>query len=50
MGYQVEEKETRECFTIKCKTGIEYIFAYTLEDAENICIERGLTIWRPLNK
>lgn len=44
MAYRVEEKETKECFTIVCTNSVEYVWAYTLEEAEQIVLDKGLGI------
>ena len=48
MGYQVEEKETRESFSVDIhyETEIvhEFVWAYTLDEAILICIDRGFDV------
>ena len=48
MGYQVEEKETKELIAVNIILGtkvfIEYIWAYTLEEAKEKAIYRGLIL------
>ena len=53
MGYQVEDKQTREQFAVEiyCSYGrqgieskTEYVWAYTLEEAEQILWDRGETV------
>lgn len=53
MSYLIEEKESREQFTIEVycsygREGIEsklvYLWAYSLEEAEQILLDRGETI------
>jgi len=48
MGYISEEKETRECFGILCKTSVdtskEYVWAYTLEEAKESLANMGFEI------
>lgn len=42
MGYKVDEKETRECFTVQCANDIiKYIWAYNIEEAKEICKGMG---------
>ena len=44
MGYQVEEKDSKEVFTIMCIGCTQYISAYTLEEAQQICLDKGYII------
>jgi len=48
MCYQVEEKETRESFAIDIHYGNEiikeFVWAYTKEEAIEICIDRGFDV------
>ena len=42
--YQVEEKESRKCFIIICTTKVEYVWAYSRDEAIQICIDKGLNV------
>lgn len=44
MEYKVEEKESRECFIIICTTKVEYVWAYSRDEAIQICIDKGLNV------
>jgi hypothetical protein len=42
--YQQEDKATREAFKVICVSGVSYIWAYTLEEAQQTCRDRGLVV------
>jgi len=42
--YQQEEKECRQQLSIECSDGIHYVWAYTLEEAIQICLDKGLIV------